>query len=100
MPDDKTRKIPRDSARISLRDPDEVSFWCSAVPVYPARPATRRGRSGQFRRRRRKLNPATQKQTANPAVTQPGLGALARVTTPPGAPSRPGRCTLGDNSAR
>ena len=30
MPDDSTRKIPRDSARVSLHDPDEVSYWCSA----------------------------------------------------------------------
>ena len=29
MPDDNTRKIPRDSARISLHDPNEVSYWCS-----------------------------------------------------------------------
>lgn len=28
MPDDKTKKVPRDALRISLTDPDEVRYWC------------------------------------------------------------------------
>ena len=27
MPDDKTKKIPQDSGRISLNDPGEVRYW-------------------------------------------------------------------------
>ena len=29
MPDDKRKKIPQDSNRISLSDPDEVRYWCA-----------------------------------------------------------------------
>ena len=29
MPDDKTKKIPQDSGRISLTDPGEVDYWCT-----------------------------------------------------------------------